>query len=210
MDAAARPRSAHLRPWLKPGVTIGALVPLALLIWRAAHGSLGADPVAIALNQLGLLALTLLWASLAMTPLRVTFGLTWPAQLRRLLGLLAFFYATLHFLLYLVIDQQLALAAILADIAERPFIQVGFLAWLLLVPLAITSTRKMVQRLGGVRWRRLHQLVYLVAILATFHFVWRVKSDLTQPFAYAAVLALLFYMRIRQAVRKAMAKRAAG
>jgi methionine sulfoxide reductase heme-binding subunit len=193
-----RPRSKRATPWLSRGVLLGALAPLALLIANAARGTLGADPVAIALNQLGLLALIFLLASLTMTPLRIAFGVSWPGRIRRLLGLLAFFHASLHVLLYVVVDQQLGLRAILEDIAERPFITAGFAAFVLLIPLAATSTAAMVRRLGGPRWRRLHRLAYLAAILAVMHFVWRVKSDLTQPFAYAAVLGLLFAIRIRK------------
>ncbi len=204
MERAPRPR---LTPWLGPGVLIGALVPLALLATAALRGRLGADPVAIALNQLGLLALILLLASLAMTPIRILFGVSWPGRLRRTLGLLAFFYASLHVLVYVVVDQQIVLGAILEDIAERPFITVGFAAYVLLVPLALTSTQGMVRRLGGRRWRMLHRLVYLAAILALFHFVWRVKSDLTQPIAYAAVLLFLFAIRIRKALYAHFASR---
>ena len=183
-------------PWLKPGLLIGGLVPLGLLVWRAAHGGLGADPVAIALNQLGLLALIFLWASLAATPLKIAFAWTWPIRLRRMLGLFAFFYASLHFLLYAVVDQGLSLAAITEDVAERRFITVGFCAFLLLVPLALTSTSAMVKRLGAARWKRLHRLAYLAGVLATVHFVWRVKRDLSQPAAYAILLAVLLAMRL--------------
>jgi methionine sulfoxide reductase heme-binding subunit len=183
-------------PWLKPGVLIGALVPLAVLVRSALRHALGADPIAIALNRLGLLALVLLLASLAATPLKLLFGVTWPIRIRKLLGLLAFFYACLHFSLYAVIDQGLALPAITKDVTERKFITVGFTALVLLVPLAITSTSGMLKRLGAARWKRLHRLVYLAAPLAAVHFVWRVKKDLTQPLCYAIVLALLLGVRL--------------
>jgi sulfoxide reductase heme-binding subunit YedZ len=201
-SAAAPNRRAPGKPhpWLEPGVLLGALVPLAVLIARAARGTLGADPVAIALNQLGRLALVLLLCSLAATPLRHLFGVRWPQQIRRLLGLLAFFYASLHFGVYALVDQQLALAAIAEDVSKRPFIMAGFSALLLLVPLAATSTKAMIRRLGGARWRRLHRLVYVAGSLAVLHFVWRVKSDLTQPLAYAAVLLFLFAVRVRHAL----------
>ena len=133
--ARRAPRKPH--PWLEPGVLLGALVPLAVLIARAARGTLGADPVAIALNQLGLLALVLLLATLAATPARHLLGVRWPQQIRRLLGLLAFFYACLHFCVYAVVDQQLALSTIVEDVSKRPFIMAGFSALLLLVPLAV-------------------------------------------------------------------------
>jgi sulfoxide reductase heme-binding subunit YedZ len=175
---------------------IGALVPLAVLVTRAWQHTLGADPVAIALNQLGLLALILLLASLSATPLRLTLGVSWPMRLRRLLGLLAFFYASLHFLTYFVIDQGLAARAIVEDVTQRKFITVGFVAFCSLVPLAATSTKAMVQRLGSQRWRQLHRLVYLAALLAVVHFTWRVKKDLSQPTMYALVLATLLGIRL--------------
>jgi sulfoxide reductase heme-binding subunit YedZ len=193
-DPANAKRSTKL-PWLKPGIWIGALTPLALLIARASAGTLGADPIAIALNQLGLLALIFLLASLAATPLKLRYGILWPIRIRRLLGLFAFFYASLHVLLYAVIDQGLSLGAILKDITERKFITVGFTAFLLLIPLAITSTSGMLKRLGARRWKRLHQLVYLAGLLASLHFIWRVKRDLTEPLSYALVLVGLLLVR---------------
>lgn len=181
---------------------IGALLPLGLLLVRAWQHNLGADPIAIALNQLGLLALILLLASLSATPMRLIFGITWPMRLRRLLGLLAFFYATLHFLTYLLIDQGLALRAIVEDVTQRKFITVGFVAFLSLVPLAATSTKAMVQRLGGKRWRQLHRLVYAAGLLAVVHFVWRVKKDLSQPLLYACVLAILLGVRLLHVAKR--------
>jgi sulfoxide reductase heme-binding subunit YedZ len=192
-------------PWLKPGVLIGALVPLAVLARSALRHELGADPIAIALNRLGLLALSLLLACLAATPLKLVFGVTWPIRIRKLLGLLAFFYACLHFLLYAVIDQGLAIAAITKDVTERKFITVGFTALVLLVPLAVTSTSAMLKRLGAARWKRLHRLVYIAAPLAAVHFVWRVKKDLSQPLAYAIVLGLLLAVRLLPAKKRGVA-----
>lgn len=187
------------QPWLKPGVLIGALVPLALLVTRALRHTLGADPIAIALNQLGLLALIFLLASLAATPLKLLFGLTWGLRIRRMLGLIAFFYASLHVGLYVCVDQGFDLGAILADVTERKFITAGFVAYVLLIPLAATSTQAMLKRLGARRWRRLHKLVYVSAVLAAVHFIWRVKLDLSQPAAYALVLGLLFAVRLLRA-----------
>jgi sulfoxide reductase heme-binding subunit YedZ len=190
------------QPWLKPGLLIGGLLPLALLSLRAARGTLGADPVAIALNQLGLLALIFLVASLAATPLKLVFGVTWPIRVRRMLGLFAFFYASLHFLLYAVIDQGLAWSAIAADVSKRGFIAIGFTAWLLLIPLAITSTAAMTKRLGAKRWKQLHRLAYVAAIFAAIHFIWRVKRDISQPASYAVVLAVLLFARLPSALAK--------
>jgi methionine sulfoxide reductase heme-binding subunit len=192
------------QPWLKPGVLIGGLIPLALLCVRAAQGTLGADPIALALNQLGLLALIFLLASLAATPLKLAFELTWPIRIRRMLGLFAFFYASLHFLLYALIDQGLALEAIGEDLRERGFIAFGFAAFLLLIPLAITSTAAMTKRLGARRWKLLHRLAYVAAILAVVHFVWRVKRDFTQPALYAVVLAVLLFARISARRRQSL------
>jgi sulfoxide reductase heme-binding subunit YedZ len=198
VDSPREPRRFFTgkQPWLKPGVLLGGLVPLALLCARAARGTLGADPIAVALNQLGLLALIFLVASLCATPLKLAFELTWPIRIRRMLGLFAFFYASLHFLLYALIDQGLALPAIVEDVQERAFITVGFAAFVLLIPLAITSTAAMTKRLGARRWKLLHRLAYVAAILAVIHFVWRVKVDLTQPVAYALVLAGLLFARL--------------
>jgi sulfoxide reductase heme-binding subunit YedZ len=193
--------------WLKPGVLLGALVPLAYLVRRALSDGLGADPIAAALNELGLLALVLLVAALACTPLKIVFGWTWPLRIRRMLGLLAFFYACLHFGLYAVIDQGLDLGAILADVAERPFITVGFAAFLLLIPLAITSTTKMRRRMGPLRWQKLHRLSYVIGALAALHFILRVKRDLDEPLTYAFVIVALLGVRLWHASNK---RRAAG
>jgi sulfoxide reductase heme-binding subunit YedZ len=202
--AAAARRSPRVPvPWLQPGIVIGGLVPLAALIMAALQGTLGANPIAEIENGTGLTALVLLIASLACSPLRRLTGWTWPMRIRRALGLLAFGYALLHFLVYAVLDQGVDLGAILQDIAERPFITVGFAALVLLTPLALTSTTRSIRRLGYRRWIRLHQLVYLAAALAVIHFVWRVKIDVSQPLLYAALFGglilvrLLFWLRQR-------------
>ncbi len=175
---------------------MGSLAPAVRLLVLGARGELGANPIATALNQLGLVALVFLIASLAATPLKVALGWTWPIRIRRMLGLYAFFYASLHFLTYLGLDQVFDLPAVFADITKRKFIAVGFTAFVLLVPLAITSTDAMVRRLGYVRWKRLHRLGYLAAALGVVHFIWRVKKDLSQPLTYGAVLALLLAIRL--------------
>jgi sulfoxide reductase heme-binding subunit YedZ len=185
-------------PWLKPGVLIGSLVPLAALVIEAVRGRLGSDPVAIALNRLGLLALIMLIACLCATPARLLFSVSWPLRIRRMLGLLAFFYASLHFLVYAWVDQGWAFGAIVRDVTERKFITVGFLALLTLLPLALTSNALARKKLGPLRWQRLHRLVYLAALLAAVHFIWRVKRDLTQPLAYASVLGFLLFVRLKR------------
>lgn len=192
---AKKPRASKPLPWLVPGVLAGALVPLAALLVRAGSGGLGANPVAEALNQLGLTALVLLIVSLACSPIKQISGWTWPMRVRKTLGLSAFFYAALHVLTYVGLDQLLDWKAIFSDVTERKFIAVGFLAFLLLIPLAVTSTSGMLKRLGFKRWKTLHRLVYLAAVLGVVHFVWRVKIDLTEPAIYGAVLALLLALR---------------
>jgi methionine sulfoxide reductase heme-binding subunit len=182
--------------WLAPAVFAGCLVPLAALAFRAARGGLGANPIAEALNQLGLLALALLVASLACTPLKILFGWVWPIKVRKTLGNFGFFYAALHLSTYAGLDQRLHGWAILEDVLERPFIAVGMLAFTLLVPLAATSTARMLKRLGAARWKKLHRLAYLAAGLGVLHFFLRVKKDVAEPLAYGSVLALLFAIRI--------------
>jgi sulfoxide reductase heme-binding subunit YedZ len=183
-------------PWLTPGIWIGGLFPLASILLRAYGGRLSANPIAEVMNELGLSALVLLVASLACTPARHLLGWTWPIRIRRDLGLLAFLYASLHFLTYMLLDQVLDLGAIWEDIAERPFITVGFAALVLLVPLAITSTKASIRRLGFEQWNRLHHLVYLAGVLAVIHFLWRVKIDVSQPLMYGLVLAALLGVRL--------------
>jgi sulfoxide reductase heme-binding subunit YedZ len=189
-------------PWLKPALLVGGLLPLALLAVDGARGALGANAIEVVLNQTGLLALVLLLASLACTPLKLVFAWTWPMRVRKLLGLLAFTYAALHFLTYAVVDQGLAWRAMVEDVTKRPFITVGFTALVLLVPLAVTSTNGWVRRLGFPRWQRLHRLAYVAAVLGVVHFVWRVKADATEPLIYGAVLALLLGLRVAKALQK--------
>lgn len=200
-------RPASRLGWLVPAVVTGSLVPLAVMAWRAATGRLGANPIATALNQLGLLSLVLLLASLACTPLRLASGWTWPARVRRALGLAAFFAASLHFLVYVALDQGFDLAALIADLAERPFILVGFVALVLLVPLALTSTKRSVTALGYVAWSRLHRVVYLIGVLGVVHFYMRVKADTNLPITFGAVLALLFGVRLLAAYQKRRVRR---
>jgi len=188
-------------PWLKPAIFTGALVPLAAILIQAMRGTLSANPIAEALNRLGLLTLIFLILALAMTPLRAIFGWTWPLRVRRMLGLFAFFYAALHFTTYVALDQGFAFRAVLKDVLKRRFIFVGFAAFLLLIPLAITSTSAMVRRLGFRTWQRLHRLAYLATILGVIHFVWRVKKDVSEPAVYGAVLAVLLGFRVIRALK---------
>lgn len=178
-----------------------ALAPAARLAWQirqevlTGSGGLGADPVAEIEHRLGLWALRLLMATLAITPLRQISGQPVLIRFRRMLGLYVFFYATLHLGAYLVLDLRGYWTQIFEEIVKRPYITVGFAAWLLLVPLALTSTRAAMRRLGR-NWIRLHRLVYVVGILAVLHFWWLVKFDVREPGLYAAILAALLGWRL--------------
>lgn len=207
--SAAAPGSARLG-WLVPAVVTGAQIPLAVLTLRLARGTLGADPIAATLNQLGLLSLVLLVSSLAATPLKVLFGWAWPLRIRKTLGLLAFSSACAHLLTYAGLDQGFDLRAIYGDITKRPFILAGFAAFTLLVPLAATSTAGMLKWLGFVRWKRLHRLAYVAAILGVVHFFLRVKKDATEPLIYGAVLGLLFAVRAGAWLKEQRARAAAA
>lgn len=182
----------------KPAVFVACLTP-ALLLTGGAFGlpieDLGPDPVARVLHALGKTALNLLLITLLVTPVRQLTGFTHLVRLRRMLGLFAFTYALLHFLAYLILDQQLNFRGVLHDIAKRPYITVGFTALLLLVPLAVTSTQKMMRRLGR-RWTQLHRLIYLIAILGVIHYYWQVKRDVREPLLYAGMLAVLLGYRL--------------
>ncbi|MFM8332593.1 MAG: sulfite oxidase heme-binding subunit YedZ [Candidatus Methylumidiphilus sp.] len=181
---------------LKVLVFIAALLPLAKLAWLGLHDGLGANPIEKITRTTGWWTLAFLMFTLTATPLKTLVGWTWPVRLRRMLGLYAFFYACLHFLTYLVLDQFFDWPAIVKDIAKRPYITVGFPAFLLLAPLAVTSTQGMVRRLGGRRWKQLHRLVYPIAVAGVVHFWWLVKKDITEPAAFAGVLAVLLGFRL--------------
>jgi sulfoxide reductase heme-binding subunit YedZ len=194
---AGRSRQSKLRRLLlKLGVGALALTPAAVVTCRFLTDRLGANPIAEAMNQIGLWTLITLLATLACTPLKLVLGWSWPLQVRRLLGLTAFFYACLHLSVYLALDQGFAWAEIAKDILKRKFITLGFLGLLLLAPLAVTSTNKMVKRLGFPRWKRLHRLSYIAATAGVIHFIWRVKADLREPLIYAGVLVLLLGIRV--------------
>jgi len=183
-------------------VFLAALIPLAKLAWLGFHNGLGANPIEKITRTTGYWTLTFLMITLAATPLRSVSGWSWPIRWRRMLGLFAFFYASLHFLTYLVVDQFFDWTAIVKDIAKRPYITVGFPAFIMLIPLAVTSTNKMVQRLGGRRWKNLHKLIYVIGIAGVVHFWWLVKKDITEPVQFAVVLAVLLGFRVVKAVRK--------
>lgn len=181
---------------LKLLVHILTLIPLSFLIYRALHDQLGADPIAALTHQTGDWTLRFLLLSLAMTPLRLVLKKSWPIRFRRMIGLYAFFYACLHFSVYLFLDLGSYWSQIGADIIKRPFITVGFTAWLLLVPLAITSNQWMMRKLKK-NWLKLHKLVYAIGILGVVHYYWLVKSDVREPLLYAGILVLLFAIRLK-------------
>lgn len=210
--AAARKPAAHSLIAAKALVHLLALTPAAILAvqireeFLTGSGALGADPVAEIEHRLGLWALRLLMITLAVTPLRQLTGRSVLVKFRRMLGLYVFFYASLHFGAYLVLDLRGYWTQIFEEIAKRPYITVGFTAWLLLVPLAITSTQAAIRRLGR-DWARLHRLVYVTAVLAVLHFWWLVKSDVREPLLYASILTVLLVWRLGRKLRTVIARR---
>ena len=194
--------------WIKCALWPLLLAPALRLVWLMflvqsgrEPNALGADPIAYLTHQTGDWAAYCLGASLAMTPLRRLSGWAPWIRLRRLLGLFAFFYASLHLGVYAALDLGFDLSHLWADIVKRPYITVGFSAWLLLLPLAITSTRGMMRRLGR-RWGQLHRAVYLIGVLVLLHYAWLVKADLTWPIIFAAVFAVLMVLRWWPAARR--------
>lgn len=183
----------------KPFVFALCLLPLAWLVWDTAHGQLGTDPVAQLEHRSGDWALRMLLATLAITPLRVLTKWNWLIRYRRMLGLFAFFHASVHLSIYLVVDLGGFWSQILGEIVKKPYITVGFAAWLLMVPLALTSTRGMMRRLGG-HWQRLHRLAYVAGGCGVLHYLWLVKSGNTiavrEPLVYLAILVLLLALRV--------------
>lgn len=181
---------------LKAAVFVAATMPLVLLVARAFTGGLGANPIDEVTDETGTWTLRFLLLTLAVTPLRRLTGWNEVIGLRRMLGLFAFFYATLHFCTYLVLDQFFAFDLIVKDVAKRPFITAGFTGFVLMVPLAVTSTARWIRRLGGLRWQRLHRLAYVSAAAGVVHYYWLVKADTTRPLRYAVVLAVLLGLRV--------------
>jgi sulfoxide reductase heme-binding subunit YedZ len=177
-------------------IWLNAAVPLGFMAYDAANGRLGANPLEFFLRSTGVLTLSFLLISLLVTPLRKLFGWNGLIKYRRLLGLIAFFYGCIHLVTYSIFDKSFDLPLIAADIIQRPFIAIGLSAFLILVPLAITSTNGWVKRLGGKRWAKLHRLVYLGAILGVIHFWMIVKSDIFYPAVFGLALFVLFLVRV--------------
>ena len=190
---------------LKAVLFIACLIPVLRLGWLALHHGLGANPIEYITRSTGWWILTFLLITLLVTPLRRLTGWNWLLRLRRMLGLYAFFYACLHFSIYIWLDQFFDWQGIVKDIGKRPFITVGFAAFVCLIPLAATSTNAMVRRLGGRRWQMLHRLVYAIATLGVLHFWWLVKKDIREPLVFGALLAILLGARALWSARKVTA-----
>ena len=181
--------------WIKAGLFALCLVPIARLVYGGFANSLGANPIETITRSTGWWTLFMLMATLSVTPLRKLSGANWLLRVRRLLGLFAFFYACAHFLTFIWFDHWFDAAEILKDVVKRPFVTIGFAAFLLFLPLAFTSTDAMVRRLGR-NWQRLHRLVYVIATFGVIHFWWLVKRDVTEPAIFAVVLAGLLGVRL--------------
>jgi methionine sulfoxide reductase heme-binding subunit len=180
----------------KLAIFINSLVPLALLGWDWRRGQVGANPLDFLTRTTGTLTLIFLVLTLAVTPFRKWTGVQWLVRFRRMLGLYAFFYGSLHFITYVWFDKWFDLRAIAQDVVRRRFILVGMTAFFSMLPLAVTSTDKMIKRLGGKRWQKLHRLVYLSAVAGIFHYYLLVKSDTRKPLLFAAVIAVLLGYRL--------------
>jgi len=182
--------------WTKVVVFLFSLAPFGALVWRILHNQLGANPVEFLQRATGDWTLRFLVFTLAITPFRKLFRLPELIRFRRMLGLFAFFYVSLHFLTYLGPDQSFSLSAMWKDVAKRPFVTVGFTGLLLLIPLAITSTAGWIRRLGGRRWQLLHRAIYFAAVCGVIHFYWLVKSDIRKPVFYGVLVGILLLWRV--------------
>lgn len=182
--------------YLKPAIFLVCLTPLADLVWKALHSQLGANPIEKITHTTGDCTLTFLLITLSITPLRKLTHQYWLIGLRRMLGLFAFFYGTLHLMTYVWLDKFFDVHEMLHDIAKRKFITVGMTAFALMIPLALTSTKWSIRKLGGKRWQALHRLIYFSAAAGVIHYLWLVKADLKKPLEYAFVLAVLMAYRV--------------
>ncbi len=187
---------------IKPAVFAVCLLPFILLFWQALTDNLGTNPVETLSHETGQWALRFLLLALCVTPFRRLFKISWLVKFRRMLGLYAFFYALLHFITYIWLDQFFDWQEILIDIPKRPFITIGFVSFVLLLPLAITSTRVMQRRLKK-KWQTLHKLVYVIPVLVIIHFIWSLKADYSQPLIYASMFSVLMILRLAHLEKKA-------
>jgi methionine sulfoxide reductase heme-binding subunit len=181
---------------LKVPVFLLCLGPAFVLTWKGFHASLGANPIDVITRTTGRWTLTFLLITLSVTPVRKLSGLPWLIRYRRMLGLFAFFYGSLHLMTYVWLDKFFDVHEMLHDIAKRRFITAGMTAWFLMLPLALTSTTGWIRRMGGKRWQRLHRLIYFSAAAGVVHFIWLVKADLRRPLTYGAVLAVVLAYRL--------------
>ncbi len=182
--------------YLKPAIFLACLAPLGWLIWRALHAQLGANPIETITHNTGDCTLTFLLVTLSVTPLRKLTRQYWLIGLRRMFGLFAFFYGTMHLMTYVWLDKFFDVHEMLADIAKRRFITAGMTAFVLMIPLALTSTKWSIRKLGGKRWQSLHRLIYFSAAAGVIHYIWLVKADLKKPLEYASVLGVLMLYRV--------------
>ena len=199
-----------VRRVLKPVVFVACLAPAAWLLYRALWGDLGVNPLETLTNETGIWTLRLLVATIAITPIRWLTKWNPIIMFRRMIGLFAFFYGTIHFFIYFLFDRSLQFDGLWEDIALRPYITVGFIAFVLMIPLALTSTAGWIRRLGGHKWNLLHRLVYVSAVGGVLHYWWKVKLDVTNPMIYAAIAGVLLAWRIVKAFNKRDARRTAA
>lgn len=195
---------------LKLLVFIACLGPAFVLTWKGFHSLLGANPIDVITRTTGRWTLTFLLITLSITPLRRITKLAWLIRFRRMLGLFAFFYGSLHLMTYVWLDKFFDVHDMLHDIAKRRFITAGMTAWALMLPLALTSTAGWIRRLGGKRWQKLHRLIYFSAVAGVVHFIWLVKADLRRPLTYGAVLVVLLAFRIFLWIRSRLSSRPAA
>jgi sulfoxide reductase heme-binding subunit YedZ len=193
---------------IKPAVFLACLIPFTQLVYGAFWGDLGANPVETITLTTGIWTLRLLVITLAITPARWLTKWSPIILFRRMVGVFAFFYGTLHFMTYFVLDQSLMFDGLWEDVMKRPYITMGFTAFVLLIPLALTSTKGWIRRLGGHRWNLLHRLIYVSAILGVIHYWWKVKLDTTNPRYYALIVAVLLGARIWRAIARRLSARA--
>jgi len=192
-----------VRRVVKPVVFLASLGPFAWLVYGAFWGDLGVNPVETITNHTGIWTLRFIVITLAITPVRWLTGFNPIIHFRRMAGLFAFFYGSLHFLTYFVLDHSLMFAGVWDDVVKRPYITAGFTAFVLMIPLALTSSQGWIRRLGGRTWNLLHRLIYITAIAAVLHYLWKVKLDTTNPMYYAAIVGVLLAARVWRRARQA-------
>ena len=196
-----------MRRVVKPAAFVAALQPAGWLLYNAFWGDLGVNPVETITNHTGIWTLRLVVAGLAITPLRWVTGLNQLINYRRAVGLFAFFYGTLHFMTYFVLDHSLQFEGVWEDVVKRPYITAGFTAFVLMIPLAVTSTTGWIRRMGGKRWNLLHRLVYITALAGVLHYFWKVKLDATYPVYYGLAVAMFLFVRVWIAYSKTQLRR---